>query len=191
MKPLVIIGASSFGRLVKVLAEESGRTVMGHVDDSNTGEDIVGRTDELGSRISTEDADLAMAIGYRHMDARMTMFRRLLSLGFEFPPIVHPRARVSPRASLGAGCLVMANVDVDAFAGIGDLCVLWPQAIISHDNAIGEGTFISPAATLCGFVSVGALSFIGANCTIVDGSTLPPRSFVKAGSRHHNRALSA
>lgn len=191
MKPLVIIGASSFGRLVRVLAEESGRTVMGHVDDSNIGEDIVGRTDDLGSRISTKDADLAMAIGYRHMDARMTMFRHLLSRGFEFPSIVHPRARVSPRASLGAGCLVMANVDVDAFAGIGDLCVLWPQATISHDNAIGEGTFISPAATLCGFVSVGALSFIGANCTIVDGSTLPPRSFVKAGSRHHNRALSA
>lgn len=189
MKPLLVIGASSFGRLVKVLAEEAGREVLGHVDDSNAGDGIVGRTDELGSRISTQDADLAMAIGYRHMDARMAMFRRLLALGFEFPPLVHPRARVSPHASIGAGSLVMANADVDAFTDIRDLCVLWPRATISHDNTIGEGTFVSPAATLCGFVSVGALSFIGANCTIVDGSTLPPRSFIKAGSRHYNRYL--
>lgn len=189
MKPLLIIGGSSFGRLVGVLAQESGRSVSGYLDDFAAGEGIVGRTDELGSSITPDDAALVMAIGYRHMDARMAMFRRLLASGFEFPALVHPSARVSAHASVGAGSLVMANADVDAFTRIGDLCVLWPHATISHDNTVGEGSFVSPAATLCGFVSVGALSFIGANCTIVDGSVLPPRSFVKAASRHNNRAL--
>ncbi len=190
MKPLLIIGGSSFSRLIRVLAEESGRTVAGCLDDFNTGEGIVGRTNELGSSISPNDFDLAMAIGYRHMDARMTMFRHLRALGFEFPSITHPRARISPYASVGTGSLVMASVDVDAFTRVGDLCVLWPHVTISHDSTIGEGTFVSPAATLCGFVSVGDLSFIGANSTVVDGSALPPRSFVKAASRHHNRVLS-
>ena len=187
MKPLLIIGGSSFGRLIKVLAEEIGRTVAGHVDDLHTDDWIVGRSDDLGSRFMPGDVDLAMAIGYRHMDARMTMFRRLTALGFDFPNLTHPSARISPHASIGAGSLVMANADIDAFSRVGELCVLWPNVTVSHDNAIGEGTFISPAATLCGFVSVGATSFIGASATIVDNSVLAPRSFVKAASRYDNR----
>lgn len=188
MRPLLIIGGSPFGRLVRALAEDADRDIAGFVDDFNQGESILGRTDELGTRFAPADVDLAMAIGYNHLEARLAMFRRLIERGFEFPTLVHPTARISARASLGAGCLVMANADIDAFTRIGDACVVWPNATISHDNTIGESTFVSPAATLCGFVSVGELSFIGANSTIVDGSVLPPRSFVKAASRHNSRA---
>lgn len=187
MKPLLIIGASSFGQLVKVLAEDTGRDSAGFIDDSNYGDGILGRTDELGTRFKPGAVDLAMAIGYKHLDARSVMFHRLLALGFQFPTLAHPSARISAHASIGSGCLIMANADIDAFTHIGNACVVWPNVTISHDNKIGEGTFISPAATLCGFVTVGELSFIGANSTIVDGSLLPPRSFVKAASRYNSR----
>ncbi len=187
MKPLLIIGASPFGRLVAALAEDTGRTVTGFIDDLTHGEGIVGRSDELGTRLQPADADLVIAIGYKHLQARLAMFRRIHGLGFRFPALVHPTARVSRRSTLGDGSLVMANTDIDAFTSIGEICVIWPNTTISHDNSIGVGTFISPAATLCGFVTVGELSFIGANSTIVDGSVLPPRSFIKAASRHDSR----
>lgn len=187
MKPLLIIGASSFGQLLQVLAEEVNGQVAGFIDDFNGGGKIVGRTNELGTRLMPADFDLVMAIGYKHLDARMKMFRDLLAEGFCFPTLVHPTARVSPRASVGMGCLIMANADIDSFTRIGDACVVWPQATISHDNSIGDNTFISPAATLCGFVTVGESSFIGASSTIVDGSVVPPGSFVKAASRHNGR----
>lgn len=187
MKPLLIIGASSFGRLLQILVEEADGEVAGFVDDFNSGDTVVGRTGDLGARLKPADFDLVMAIGYKHLDTRIEMFRALLAAGFRFPTLVHPTARISSRASVGAGCLVMANADIDSFTHIGDACVVWPQATISHDNNIGDNTFISPAATLCGFVTVGGSSFIGAGSTIIDGSVLPPRSFVKAASRHNSR----
>lgn len=187
MKPALIIGASSLGRLAMVLAEEAGIAVAGFVDDFNSGENVLGRTDDLGTRFMPGDFALIMGIGYKHMEVRAKMFGDLVRAGFDFPTLRHPNARVSPRATLGAGCLVMAGTDIDSFTRIGDACVIWPHAIISHDNTIGGNTFISPGATLCGFVSIGDSSFIGANSTIVDSSSLPPHSFVKAGSRHNSR----
>lgn len=187
MKPALIIGASSFGRLVSVLADEAGVAVAGFVDDFNSGESILGRTDDLGTRFKPDDFALIMGIGYKHMETRTKMFGDLVLAGFDFPTLRHPTARISPRATLGAGCLVMAGADIDSFTSIGDVCVIWPHATISHDNSIGANTFVSPGATLCGFVAIGDCSFIGANSTIVDSSSLPPYSFVKAGSRHNSR----
>lgn len=185
MKPLLVIAASSFGRLVHVLAQDCGRTVAGFIDDTQLAPDILGKTSDLGSRIAPTDYDLVMAIGYRHLDARWALFTRLRAAGFEFPALIHPAARVSTHAAVGAGTIVMANADIDAFSAVGEACVIWPNATISHDNRIGCNTFISPAATLCGFVTIGDGSFIGANCTIVDGSTLRDGAFVKAATRYH------
>lgn len=185
MKPLLIIGASSFGRLVAVLAADCQREVAGFVDDTTFGAGILGGTGDLGGALLPANHELVMGVGYRHLSARWQLFTRLTAMGFRFPSLVHPTARISTQARIGEGSLVMAGADVDAFTQIGSACVLWPRAVVSHDNNIGVNTFISPAATLCGFVSVGQGSFIGANSTIVDGSTLGEGSFVKAASRYH------
>lgn len=186
MKPLLVVAASSFGRLASVLAQECGRTVAGFVDDSTGSLDILGRTDDLGHALAASDYDLVLAIGYKHLQARIALFERLRAAGFCFPSLIHPSARVSPHATLGMGCLVMARADVDAFSTVGDACVLWPNSTVSHDNRIGRNTFISPAATLCGFVTVGDGSFIGANSTVIDGSTLGDGTFVKASTRYYS-----
>ncbi|HHA2449877.1 acetyltransferase [Stenotrophomonas maltophilia] len=187
MKPLVIIGASPFGELLQILAEDSGRTVAGFVDDFAEEGSVMGTTSDLGQRLSCTSFDLVMAIGYRHLQRRLELFDLLRRQGFSFPALSHPAAFVSRKAIVGEGAVVMAGANIDAFAEVGDACVLWPQATISHDCRVGRNTFISPAATLCGFVEVGPSSFIGANSVIVDSSVLPASSFVKAGSRHNSR----
>lgn len=185
MKPLLVIAASSFGHLARVLAQECGRKVAGFIDDTKSAGDILGATSDLGRSLTPIEYELVMAIGYRHLDTRIALFRRLCATGFYFPPLIHPAARVSQHARIGDGTIVMANADVDAFTVVGEACVIWPHATVSHDNNIGCNTFISPAATLCGFVTIGQGSFIGANSTIIDGSTLKDGAFVKASARHH------
>lgn len=187
MKPLLIIGAASFGRLLHVLAEDAGHHVKGFIDDFSADEDVCGRIDDLGPRLRPTGYDLVMAIGYHHLQRRLDLFNQLSAAGFGFPVLKHPAAHVNRTAVVGAGTMLMAGANVDAFATIGSACVLWPQSTISHDCRVGANTFISPAATLCGFVDVGDSSFIGANSVIVDSSVLPPGSFVKAGSRHNSR----
>lgn len=182
-KPVVVIGASSFGRLVRVLVSDAGRVFAGYLDDFSSGEDIIGSLDRLREPGFANEVDLALAIGYRHLEARREIFHRALGQGFQLPALVHPRAYVSKEATLGPGCLVMAGANVDAFADVGGACVLWPGSIVSHDARVGENTFVSPNATICGFTRVGHSSFLGAGCTLVNNLDLPPSSFVKAAQR--------
>ncbi|WP_143703894.1 MULTISPECIES: hypothetical protein [Luteimonas] len=188
MKPLLVIGASSFGRLIRLLARDAGYDCLGFLDDFNEGEAIVGTRHALGTRFKPENVCLALAIGYRHLDARIQLYRDATSLGFSFPPLVHPRAIVSAEATIGDGSFLMAGCNVDAFAKLGAACVLWPGAIVSHDTTVGENTFVSPNATICGFAHVGHSSFIGAGSVIVDGASLDAHAFVKAGTRIGRRA---
>lgn len=183
MKPLVIFGGSPFGRLVRVLAEDAGFSVLGFIDDFSTGPDILGDRSALRDDLGPESVSLAMAIGYSHLEARLGLLHQYIDAGFDCPPIIHPRAFVSRHASIEAGCLLMAGASVDAFATIGLGCVLWPGSIVSHDCAIGPNTFISPNATLCGHVQVGHSTFVGAGSVIVNGISVPEHSFVKAGAR--------
>ncbi|GGZ71028.1 carbonic anhydrase [Lysobacter xinjiangensis] len=184
MKPLLVIGASSFGQLIRALAEDAGLHVAGFIDDIHDGPDILGDRAALGTRLAPGDYDLAMAIGYSHLPARLALYHECTSKGFDFPPIVHPRAHINPRARLGAGCIVMASANIDAFSKVEPLCVLWPAAVVSHDCNVRTNTFISPNATLCGFAEIGHSSFIGAGSVVVNGSRVPENGFVKAGSRY-------
>lgn len=183
MKPVVVIGGSSFGRLVRVLVEECGRTFAGFVDDFNIREDIVGTRAALGAGIAAADFELVLGVGYNDLPARWRVYEEAVARGFYFPPLVHPRAVVSGHARVADGCLVMAGAAVDAFADLGPACVLWPGSVVSHDSTIGRNTFISPNATICGFVDLGHSSFLGAGSVVVDHATLPERTFAKACSR--------
>lgn len=182
-KPIVIIGASSFGRLVQALLKDAGSQFGGFVDDYNDGNDILGTLDVLSDPSFKDRYDLALAIGYRHLKARRRIFHQCTERGFHFPSIVHPRAYVSQEALLGPACIVMAGANVDAFSEIRGACVLWPGAIVSHDCVVGENTFVSPNATICGFVHIGHSTFVGAGSTIVNGVQIPEASFIKASQR--------
>lgn len=183
MKPLLVIGGASFGRLVSVLVEECGRTFAGYVDDFNTGGGIVGTRADLGTGIAPTGFDLVLGVGYKDLAARWRVYEEAVAKGFHFPTLVHPRAVVSRHARVAEGCLVMAGASVDAFASLEQACVLWPGAIVSHDSRIGRNTFLSPNATVCGFVNLGHSSFLGAGSVVVDHATLPEGTFAKACSR--------
>lgn len=182
MKPVLIIGASGFGRLVRVLVEEVGRQFAGFVDDQAQGEQVVGGTRDLGGHLGAAEYDLALAVGYNHLRARLNLYLAMKELGFFFPVLVHPSARVSSHSILAEGCIVMSGVDIDAFCSAGPICVMWPNSTISHDVDVGANTFVSPAATICGHVHVGSSCFIGAGATIVNEVTVPDEAFVRAGT---------
>lgn len=184
MKPFLIIGGGSFGSLVEVILQDCGHSVAGFIDDIKKGPRILGTREDLINRFSPHEYHVAMAIGYKHLATRLSLFDAVASAGYKFPPIIHPTAFVSPHANVGNGCILMAGINIDAFSTVDSLCVLWPGSIISHDSHVGKNTFISPNATLCGFVNLGGSSFIGAGSVIVDNCTLPTGSFVKSGSSH-------
>lgn len=98
------------------------------------------------------------------------------------PPIVHPRAWVSPSARLGAGCVIMAGAVVQARAVIGDGAIVNTGASVDHDSEIGDYAHIAPGARLAGNVSVGSDAFIGMTACVIEGLRLGSRCLVAAGA---------
>ncbi len=86
--------------------------------------------------------------------------------GLEFCTLVHPRAYVSPLASLGPGVFVGANSVIAPGVRLDDHVFVNRSATVGHDTYVGAFTRIQPGAHL------GSLSRIGRGVTI----GLVPRS---------------
>ncbi len=179
---LLVYGSKDFGRLVRELLVQCGHRFAGFVDDFNRGPDVIGPYADALTRFPPVTHGMVIAIGYGHLEGRWKAYEKAKRDGYVVPALMHRTAIVHPGSAVGEGAIVMAGANVDAFSRLGDLTVLWPGTVVSHDCEVGRNCFVSPGAVLCGFVKTGKDCFIGAGSVIVDHRELPDGSFVKAGS---------
>lgn len=181
---LLIYGSKEFSATVAELAENCGYHVAGLIDDFSRTEKVLGTFEQIMRTHPPSAYQIAIAIGYENLSARWQVWSRVKAAGYSAPPLVHPRAYVAKSATLGEGTMIMAAAMVDVRAAIGDLAVVWPGACINHDARVAENCFVSPNATLCGYVNLGAHSFVGAGAAIVDHCTVPPRTRIRMLDRY-------
>jgi sugar O-acyltransferase (sialic acid O-acetyltransferase NeuD family) len=170
MSALLIVGAGGHGKVVADAALETGKwNEIVFLDDAwpekkkNGQWDIRGKVDQLADW-KGRCASAVVAIGNNHL--RMELQSKLLAAGFEVATIVHPSARVSRFARLGAGCVVFANAVVNVDAEVGDAAIINTAATIDHDCRLGKGVHVAPGANLGGGVAVGDFSWIGIGAAI-------------------------
>lgn len=107
------------------------------------------------------------------------------SLGVEphrFPRVVHPRAWVSPLATIGHNVLLMAGVVVTGPAVIGDHVCVWPNSVIHHDVRIGPWTLIGANVTIGGRATVGRNCYLGSGVCVVEGVSIGDGMSVAPGT---------
>lgn len=99
-----------------------------------------------------------------------------------FARVVHPRATVSPYATIGYNVLLMAGVVVTSNASIGNhVCVL-PNSVIHHDAEIGSYTLIGSQVVIAGHASIRENCYIGSGTTIKDHIQIGENSLIGIGS---------
>ena len=124
--------------------------------------------------------------GIGDLETRIAIFQRLLSAGFEFPPLVHPSAVVDPSASLSAGVQILPQAYVGTQASIGFGVIVNNGAILSHDCHVGDYSGIAPGAILAGEVMIGKEVQVGMGVTvnlrlsIGDGARIGNGAVIKA-----------
>jgi acetyltransferase EpsM len=183
---IVVFGASGHGMVVCdiVLACGDGLRMEGFIDDDPRTHGtrvlefpVIGALEDLVTRRSRR---IAMGIGNNVM--RRRQFARVIAQHFTVTTLVHPRAAVSPRATIGVGSVVMAHATINVAAEIGEDTILNTSSSIDHHCLIGAHAHIGPGAVLAGRVTVGDEAVVGASAVILPGVTIGPRATVGAGA---------
>lgn len=187
---IVGLGAGSHAKSVLEAIRSSGRfEVAALVDDdpARTGGELLGfpvvGPDAL-ERLGADGVGHAFAGvgGVGDSSGRRRAFERLLSAGFDLPPIVHASAIVSPWARLGRGAQVLAAAVVNAGAEVGDGVIVNTGAIVEHDCRLGAHAHIAPGARLAGLVTVGDGAHVGLGAIVIEGIRIGDGALVAAGA---------
>jgi sugar O-acyltransferase (sialic acid O-acetyltransferase NeuD family) len=165
------------------LAEECGEHIIGLVDPVLRGE-------HWGYRVLGTDADAAaLRQQYPHAPAFVSVDdpqhrARLVALyaraGFAFTRLVHPQAKVSRTAVLGAGVMVQYGAHVSANVQLAEHVRINVYANVMHDVRVGEFTTIGPNALVLGRVRIHQGCYIGAHSTVMPDLEIGERSCVGA-----------
>jgi sugar O-acyltransferase (sialic acid O-acetyltransferase NeuD family) len=123
-----------------------------------------------------------VAIGGARGHDRILIHKLYREYGLEIPPLFHPSSVISPSASIGPGCQILAQANISADTRLGEGCIVNHKASVDHECQLGNGVHIAPGATLCGCVLVGDNAFIGAGAVILPRLKIGEGSSIGAGA---------
>jgi sugar O-acyltransferase (sialic acid O-acetyltransferase NeuD family) len=121
-----------------------------------------------------------VAIGFN--ETRTRIAEMLRERGVHLISAVHPLANISTSAQLGEHVLIGPRATICVHARIGPHAVISAAAIVEHDNVLGTGVFLHPAARLAGGVHIGDFATIGIGASVIPGRRIGAAARVEAGS---------
>ena len=169
MKKLLIFGAGGFGKTVADLAAQLNRyDCIAFLDDSQTGENILGKCQDFAI-FAGENTEFFAAFG--NPIYRMKWLNAAMEQQCHIATLIHPRAYVSPVASIAPGSVVLPMAVVNTGVKVETGCIINCGAIVDHDCVIETGSHIAPGAV------VKAENRIAAGSKIESGTVIQNREF--------------
>jgi UDP-perosamine 4-acetyltransferase len=144
---------------------------------------VVGDDEHLEALRSEGVTGAALGVGgIGDNGPRARLFELARGLGFELPPVVHPSAAVSARASLSDGAVVLANAAVGPGAVVGRNAIVNNGAVVEHDVTLGDHVHVASGAVLGGAARAGESAHIGLGAAVLQGVEVGSGSVVAAGA---------
>ena len=175
-KNLIIIGASGHGVVVADLAELLGYSVSFWDDDITSklsDYKVVNRKKSI-----PDNSFIIIGIGSNKIRKNISKQYSIES----YITLIHPKSIISRKSKIGIGSVVISGACINNGALIGDHCIVNTGAVIDHDCVINDFVHISPNATLCGNVSIGTGSWVGAGAVVLPGIKVGQNAIIGAGS---------
>lgn len=186
---IMVIGAGGHARVVADALIECGRDVVGFIDSDphKVGTTIMGRpvaAEDKLAEVATRTSHLLVngIGGVLHTRLRKQVQERLETNGWRFTSVRHPSAILASQAKVSHDSQLLAGSIVQAGARAGRGNIVNTGAIVEHDCVIDDWVHLAPAATLCGNVTIGAGSVVGARAVIIQGIRIGADTLVGAGA---------
>lgn len=189
-KTLLIIGAGGHGKAVAEAALLSGEWQrIAFADDrwpvlrETFGWPVV--SDVAGVAVlKVKVAGAVAAVGNNAV--REQWVTAIHTAGLRLVTVIHPRACVSPTASIGAGTAIMSLAMVGVDATIGEGAIVNANATVDHDACLGDFAHLGVGVQLAGGVKIGARAWLQAGCSagyqvvVGDGVVCAPGTVLRA-----------
>ena len=188
---IIILGVSGncieIAETIELLASGgAAMEVMGFLDDNAALGEMIADFPVLGlikDAAAFSEATFVNGIGSpKSFQNKETLIARTQIPTERWATIIHPSANVSPRARLGHGTVLMANVFVGTNARVGNHVIALPNSIISHDSAIGDYSAIAGGACISGVCRIGKSCYIGTNSAIRNGLCVGDGALIGMGA---------
>ena len=185
---MVIVGAGGHGKVVlDILLAAAQYKPVGFLDadpaltDSYVaGLPVLGSINAIAILRRQRVRHAVVAIGDNR--TRVEYAALLAGQGITLVNAVHPRAFVSPTATLGRNVIVAAQAAVGTEARVGNSAVVNTGAVVEHECDVGEGAHVCPGAALAGRVRVGRGAFVGAGARVIQCRAVGEYATVGAGA---------
>lgn len=171
---MYLFGASGHAKVIIDILKASGENIEGLVDD-NLQIDHLMDYKVLHNRIDI--SPVIVSIGLNAV--RKKVVEKLTG---KFGKAIHPTAIISDTVTVGEGSVIMQGAIIQSCANIGKHCIINTGASVDHECIVEDFAHISPHSTLCGNVSVGEGTWIGAGSIIIPGVKIGKWCVIGAGS---------
>lgn len=191
-RPLLIVGAGGFARETAAAVAAVNQvgpqwTVLGLLDDDPArhgarvdGLPVLGPVELVADH---PDAAVLVCTGSpRNYRSRRDIVARLGLPDERYAVLVHPAATVAAGTELGAGTVLLAGVVVTAPQRVGRWVAAMPQAVLTHDDAVGDYVTLASRVALGGGVTVGEGAYLGAGALVREGVTVGAWALLGMGS---------
>lgn len=187
MTKKIVVGAGGHGKSVAdLLLLQDEYELVGFLDDAYPAVvdvwsfPVLGKvTAEALQLLKGNVSNVVVAIGNNEL--REKLFKLLIGFVFKMPSVVHPNAFVSPRASLGNGCMVMANAVIGTEARLGEGVIVNAGAIVDHHAVVDDFCHLGVNASMAGGARLGRSAWAQAGVALGYGIAIPERQILKPG----------
>lgn len=145
---LLILGAGGHGKVVKEVAETTGKynriTLLDDLYDGSN-PDVIGKFSDY-EKFASQFAHVFVAVGNSAIRKQWQV--RLTTVGFEIPILIHADSYVSSSSVVDVSTVVMPKAVVQSNVRIGKGCIISAGAIVDHDASVGDYCHINAGAVV-------------------------------------------
>lgn len=175
---MLLYGASGHAKVIIDCLEASKSLIDGVFDDDLSKKKIL-EYKVLGKYNDDllKDKEIILAIGNNSIRKRLSG-----EIKHKFGKAIHPTATIQRNVLIREGSVIFHHAILQSSTIIGRHVIINTKASIDHDCIIEDFVHIAPNATLCGGITVGEGTLIGAGAVIIPNLRIGKWSIVGAGA---------
>lgn len=183
---IVIVGGGAGARFTADILRAAGQGVKGFLDDKLAAGTKVNDAPVLGAFSLLDDAsfvrDREFILAFADFANRLKIAEKIHEFSGRLTNAIHPKAEVSPSASIGKNVIVNAFSLIHPGAVIGDLVLIEGHCSIGVDNRIGNNVLFATGIMLNGSVVIEDDVFLGSGAIVIPGKRVGKGALIGAGA---------